>query len=93
MTDPDNRYGDAPLGRSVEEVEQDNTNRVNSPVPGEQVRDDDALAGVPVPPVLSGPAGTGMIPAVTDGGRVTDRGGDADDGTARENRDSTEENG
>ncbi|WP_019588677.1 hypothetical protein [Deinococcus apachensis] len=93
MTDSDNRYGDAPLGRSVEEVEQDGGNRVNSPVPGEQVRDDDMLAGVPVPPVLSGPAGTGMIPAVTDGSRVTDRSGDAEGGSARENRDSSEENG
>ncbi len=90
MTDSDNRYGDAPLGRSVEEVEQDNTNRVNPPVPGEQVRDDGMLAGVPVPPVLSGPAGTAMIPAVRDGERVTDRSGDADDGAARENRDGSE---
>lgn len=88
MTNGDHRYGDEPLGKSVEEIEQEGGNRVNSPVPGEQVRDGD----VPliVPPVLSGPAGTAMIPAVHDGTLVTERQGDADDGTPRPNRDSSE---
>lgn len=90
MTDNENRYGDAPLGRSVEEVEGDAGNQVNSPMPGEQVRDDQMLGGVPVPPVLSGPAGTAMIPGVTDANRTMDTSGGADDGTARENRDSSE---
>ncbi|WP_102127821.1 hypothetical protein [Deinococcus planocerae] len=91
MTDNENRYGDAPLGRSVEEVEGDAGNRVNSAVPGEQVRDDDMLAGVPAAPVLSGPAGTAVIPGVVDVNRVTDANtGGAEDGTARENRDSSE---
>ncbi|BDP41232.1 hypothetical protein DAETH_12010 [Deinococcus aetherius] len=91
MTNEDNRYGDAPLGRSVEEVEGEAGNRVNPSAPGEQVRDDEMLAGVPVPPVLSGPAGTAMIPGITDGNRVTDGdSGGADDGTARQNRDSSE---
>ncbi|WP_216318568.1 hypothetical protein [Deinococcus aestuarii] len=91
MTNDDNRYGDAPLGRSVEEVEGDAGNRMNSPVPGEQVRDDDMLAGVPAAPVLSGPAGSAVIPGVLDVDRVTDANtGGADDGTARENRDSSE---
>lgn len=88
MTDRDNRYGDAPLGRSVEQIEGDVGNRVNPAVPGEQVRDEEMLEGVPIPPVLSGPSGTAMIPATPDGGRVTEGdGGTAADGTGRTTRD------
>ena len=90
MTDNQNRYGDEPLGKSAEEIEGDAGNRVNSSMPGEQVRDDQMLGGVPVPPVLSGPAGTAMIPGAADTARLTDTSGGADDGTARENRDSSE---
>ncbi|WP_034384628.1 hypothetical protein [Deinococcus sp. YIM 77859] len=88
MTNGDHRYGDEPLGKSVEELEQESGNRVNPPVPGEQVRDD----GVPliVPPVLSGPAGTAMIPAVHDGTLVTENQEDTASETPRTTRDSSE---
>ena len=41
----ENRYGDAPLGKSVEEVQDETGNRVNSPVEGEVVRDGETLPG------------------------------------------------
>ncbi|MBI0444932.1 MULTISPECIES: hypothetical protein [unclassified Deinococcus] len=93
MTDHDHRYGDQPLGKSVEEVEEESSNRVNSPVPGEQIQDDALGAGVVVPPVLGGPSGGAMIPAVMDGERLTERADDGsgpDDGTAPNHRDSSE---
>ena len=43
MTDSSGRYGDKPLGKSVEEVEAQEGNRVNSPVPGEAVRQDEPV--------------------------------------------------
>lgn len=106
MSDSDHRYGDAPLGRSVEEIEREGGNLVNSPVPGEN-RNDDGIVPVVVPPAVAGTgvgaplvggvAGTGSaLPAAgllvagnRDHGLVED-GGDADDGRARENRDSSE---
>lgn len=87
MTDNSNRYGNEPLGRSVEEVEQESGNLANSPVEGEQVRRDQDTALV-VPAVVNGNA-TGIPAAVTPGALV-DRGGEASDGTTRENRDSSE---
>ncbi|MEW6421372.1 MAG: hypothetical protein AB1511_06565 [Deinococcota bacterium] len=93
MTDRDHRYGEQPLGKSVEEVEAEGGNRLNSPVPGEQVREDELGAGLVVPPVLSGPSGTAMIPAVMDGERLTERADDGsgpDDGNTPKNRDSSE---
>ncbi|GMA13750.1 hypothetical protein E5F05_15325 [Deinococcus metallilatus] len=93
MTDSDHRYGDAPLGKSVEEIEQDSGNLVNSPVEGEEVRDGGGPDGLLVPPILSGPSGTGMIPAIIDGGRVireAEDGSGADDGTDHPGRDSSE---
>ncbi|AIZ45918.1 hypothetical protein QR90_13865 [Deinococcus radiopugnans] len=48
MTDSSDRYGSKPLGKSVEEVEATEGNRVNSPVPGEQVRhDQEEVAMIP----------------------------------------------
>ncbi|MFC4424634.1 hypothetical protein [Deinococcus navajonensis] len=53
MTDSSNRYGDQPLGKSVEEVEREGGNLTNSPVPGELHRDEDAPV---VPAVIGGNA-------------------------------------
>lgn len=48
MTDSSDRYGSKPLGRSAEEIESEAGNRVNSPVPGEQIRhDEETVAVVP----------------------------------------------
>ncbi|MFC4637592.1 hypothetical protein [Deinococcus hohokamensis] len=72
MTDSSNRYGDRPLGKSVEEVEREGGNLTNPPVPGELRRDDDAPV---VPAVIGGNAsgvpGVAVSPVV-----LTD---DADD--------------
>ncbi|MBZ9714025.1 hypothetical protein [Deinococcus multiflagellatus] len=83
----DNRYGDAPLGKSVEEIEQEGGNLINDPRPGEARRDDD-LAGV-VPAVVNGT--TSAVPAVVRPGALVEGGSGADDGRTREGRDSSEE--
>lgn len=97
MTDSPNRYGDAPLGKSVEEIEQDAGNRVNDSTPGEDARrDTDGAAVLPavangttsgVPAVLN-PTGLAAGLAATD---AMDRENTATGGGARENRDSSEE--
>ncbi|CAM3264471.1 M-like protein [Deinococcus saxicola] len=46
MTDSPDRYGSKPLGKSVEEVEGEEGNRVNSPVPGEQIRQGEETVAV-----------------------------------------------
>jgi hypothetical protein len=99
MTDNSNRYGNEPLGKSVEEIEQDSGNLVNSPVEGEQRRDSDATF---VPAIANGNAsgipGTGIgtasgVPAIlhTNLLRDVEATNTANDGTTRENRDSSEE--
>lgn len=50
----DNKYGDQPLGKSVEEIESESGNTVNSPVPGEQRRADEAII---IPAIVPGTAG------------------------------------
>lgn len=82
----DNRYGDAPLGKSVEEIEQESGNVVNSPVEGEARRAEEA----PVVPALVTGTGSGVIAAVRPDALI-ESGDDADDGRARENRDASEE--
>ena len=48
MTDSSDRYGSEPLGKSVEEVEAGQSNRVNPSVPGEQIRhDQEEVAMIP----------------------------------------------
>lgn len=90
MTDSENRYGDAPLGKSVEEVEGDAGNLVNSPVPGENLGDDGA-AFVPAIPASNASNVIGVVGAGgLAGNGLVQGGGDADDGTTRENRDSSE---
>lgn len=99
MTDNSNRYGNEPLGKSVEEVEQDAGNRVNSPVEGEQRRDNDetfvpAIANgnvSSVPGIVGGTAGG--VPAILHTNLLTDidDNNGANDRTTRENRDSSEE--
>ncbi|GGL70345.1 hypothetical protein GCM10010840_05520 [Deinococcus aerolatus] len=71
----DNRYGDKPLGKSVEEVENEQGNRVNSPLPGENRRDLDAAADF-VPVVVSGgTGGSAGFPAVVNPDALTEDGG------------------
>lgn len=82
----DNRYGDAPLGKSVEEIEQESGNVVNSSVEGEARRAEEA----PVVPALVTGTGSGVIAAVRPDALI-ESGDDADDGRARENRDASEE--
>lgn len=69
-----NRYGDAPLGKSVEEVEQESGNRENPAVTGEQARANDDTV---VPAVMVG--NSVGVPAIVDPdstlARNTDAGG------------------
>lgn len=89
MTDQSNRYGQEPLGKSVEEVEQESSNAVNSPVSGEEVRHEQDRALV-VPAVVN--SNTSGIPALINPDALTDGDGSgADDRRTRENRDSSEE--
>ncbi|MPY65429.1 hypothetical protein F8S09_01810 [Deinococcus sp. SDU3-2] len=82
----DNRYGDAPLGRSVEEIEQESGNLVNSSLPGETVRDNDTAA---VPAIVN--SNQSASPAVVNPENMMVSGGGADDGTAHTHRDGGEE--
>ena len=83
----ENRYGDAPLGKSVEEVQDETGNRVNSPMEGEVVRDG---AQKVVPAVVnSNTSGTPV--AVVNPDALEEGSSGADDGTARPNRDSSQE--
>lgn len=80
----DNRYGDAPLGKSVEEVEQDSSNRVNSSVEGERVQGEEGA----LPAIVNGNASS--VPAIVNPRGLLEDGGGADDGTARTGRDSSD---
>ena len=88
MTDQPNRYGNEPLGKSVEEVEQDSGNAANSPAEGETVRHDQDSTLV-VPAVVN--SNTSGVPAVLNPTALVEDGGGADDGRGRENRDSSEQ--
>lgn len=103
MSDTDHRYGDAPLGKSVEEIEREGGNLVNSPVQGEDRRGDDGvplavplgIAGSGVgAPVAGNFNGSQVLPTAgligTDAGLRTGEGSGADDGRAQDNRDSSE---
>ncbi|ANE43778.1 hypothetical protein [Deinococcus puniceus] len=99
MTDNSNRYGNEPLGKSVEEIEQDAGNRVNSAVEGEERRDNDetfvpAIANgnaSSVPGIVGGTAGG--VPAILHTNLLAgvDGNDSTHDGRTRENRDSSEE--
>ena len=87
----DHRYGDAPLGKSVEEIDNESGNRVNSPVEGEVRREQQDQDGL-VPIAIPGNAGGGAMPAVgVPQGGLVERGAGADDGRSTTSRDSTEE--
>lgn len=86
----------SPLGKSVEEVEQDSSNRVNSPVSSEERRDEDGIGIVPAVAPIGGVAGTGVtsgVPAaiINPGGMVDADQAGADDGRNNVDRDSSEE--
>ncbi|GGM13081.1 hypothetical protein [Deinococcus aerophilus] len=81
MTDSSNRYGNDPLGKSVEEVENDSGNRVNSSVEGERVRHDHDGAAV-LPTVVNGTT-SGVVPAILNSDELVDDGGAHDDARRR----------
>lgn len=86
----------SPLGKSVEEVEQDSSNRVNSPVSSEDRRDDDGVGILPAVAPVGGVAGTGItsgVPAaiINPGGMVDADQAGANDGHNNKDRDSSEE--
>ena len=86
MTDNSNRYGNEPLGKSVEEVEQESGNLVNSPVEGEVQRaGEDTFV-----PVIANANATGVPGAIFSGGALVDRTGTADDGSTSRSRDADE---
>lgn len=87
MTDNSNRYGSEPLGKSVEEIEQDSGNRINPSVGGEEVRHTEDRNLV-VPAIINGNQ-TG-VPAVVNSHALVDHGGGADDDAHRGNRDTSE---
>ena len=76
----DNRYGDKPLGKSVEEVESEGGNRVNSSVPGEDRRE---LADEVnfVPAVVSGGGGTSGTPVLVNPAALIEGGSGPQDRT------------
>ena len=82
MTDNSNRYGSEPLGKSVEEIESESGNLVNSPVEGEQRREESLGAGLP--PVIATNANTTVMGGIVNPASLTDDlGSGADDGRAR----------
>lgn len=81
----ENRYGDAPLGKSVEQIEHESANRVNSPVEGEVRRADETAV---LPAVVN--SNTTAVPAVLNPDALVEGGGGADDGTARPSRGTAE---
>ncbi|MBB6015997.1 hypothetical protein ACFP9V_11360 [Deinococcus radiopugnans] len=75
----DNRYGDKPLGKSVEEVESETGNRVNSPLPGEARRDLEVDAAI-VPAIVGGGGeSTGAVPAIINSDALVEGGSGPDD--------------
>ncbi len=80
----DNKYGNTPLGKSVEQIEDESANRVNSPVEGEVRRQGDSAV---ISAVVNGNASG--VPAVVNPDGLVERGGGSDDGTARPTRDTT----
>ncbi|RJF73434.1 hypothetical protein D3875_19700 [Deinococcus cavernae] len=83
----DNRYGNTPLGKSVEEVQDEAGNRINSPVEGEAVRANDEKL---IPAVVNSNA-SGTPVGVLHPEALVEAGGSGDDGSARTNRDSSQE--
>lgn len=70
----DNRYGDKPLGKSVEEVESEAGNRTNSSLPGEARRDlADEADFIPVV-VSGGTGGSAGFPAVVNPDALIEKG-------------------
>ncbi len=86
MTDNSNRYGNEPLGKSVEEVEQESGNVVNSPVEGEVRRVNEET----FVPVIANANATGVPGAIFNGSAMVDRTGTADDGSTSRTRDADE---
>lgn len=84
-----NRYGSEPLGKSVEEIEQESGNVVNSPVEGEVRRAHDEAALPGVVPAAANVNETGVPGVVINPGALVEHVG-PDDGAARPTRDSSE---
>lgn len=83
MTDSGNRYGSEPLGKSVEEIQEEGGNLVNSPVEGERMRDEE---GVAIPAIVNGNASS--VPAIVNADLLVEGGGGPNDGTDPNSRDS-----
>ena len=77
-----NRYGDEPLGKSVEQVEQESGNLVNSPVEGEEMRARETAEALVVPAVPNANQ-TGTPAVAVNPGALIEGGQGADDGRAQ----------
>lgn len=82
----DNKYGNEPLGKSVEEIESESANTINSPVPGEQRRAEEATV---IPAVVTGNAGG--IPAVINPEALIEKGSGPGDEAAQKNKDNSKQ--
>ncbi len=91
----DNRYGDKPLGKSVEEVENEQGNRVNSPMPGESRRELEDEANFVPAVVTGGTGGSAGFPAVVNPDALVEEGSGPADHTeaAERGRDRTDRDG
>lgn len=83
----DKRDSSKPLGKSVEEIEAETSNRVNSPVEGEAVRANEEK----VVPVVANINTSGTPVAVVNPVALIEEGSGPDDGTATPSRDSSRE--
>lgn len=87
-----NRYGDEPLGKSVEEIERESGNLVNSPVEGETMRQRETAEALVVPAIPNANQ-TGTPAVAVHPGALMDTGSGADDGRAQSVSDGETENG
>lgn len=87
MTDTGGKYGDQPLGKSVEEIERESGNVRQSPVEGEAQGGD----GVVVVPAISNINETAVPGVIVNPGALVEPGAGPDDGRVRPARDSSEE--
>lgn len=86
-----NRYGDEPLGKSVEQVQRESGNLVNSPVEGE-VRREQEDAEMLVVPAVPNANQTGTPAVAVNPGALVEPGSGADDGRAQSVSDGETEN-
>ncbi|WP_414656817.1 hypothetical protein ACINK0_11765 [Deinococcus sp. VB343] len=83
-----NRYGDEPLGKSVEQVERESGNLVNSPVEGEVMREREVTEALVVPAIPNANQ-TGTPAVMVNPAGLVESGSGADDGRATPPSDET----